>query len=736
MKLATCIVFFFTLAFCPNAARAEGLSGSMELNYSTGNSVSDTPQGATAKFSSKSFQQRYRLSYDRSFYPNLHWNAGATVEKEDASSSGGELEARSTNTRVAPATDLTLSARYINAGIGFRRNEERQSSGDVSATNVRDSYFANLGLRPDDLPNLDVSFQRNNSYDKDRISENRLNDAITLSSRYSPIKGLDLGYQGSFTSASDLLTDFRVDTETHSGRATYAGKALKNRITFGSSYSITQNKTAVASAGKGEVVTQEFAATGLAGIDEPPAMAADDALAAAPDLINNITATGAASLNLNIGFQNGLDLRTRNFGLDFGIGSNKEINTLFVYVSDAVDIAAVANFFTWEVYTSADAADPFALRHWTQQSVTAVSFNPFDRRFEIKLPRVTARFFKAVTRPLPATAPQAGNIALANIFVTELQALISKPVSEVPKKSSQTSQTYDLSVRTRLLNYPLLAHDFYYWTTETNQGGAARHLLANGISATHTFNRIFSGSARIAREDSTEPTGDRVAYAYSASVRAAPLPTLSHNLSVSRREEDAAGQKSDSASLFLNNMLELYRGVNLTLSEGVSNSTSATGQKSNSLILNYGANIIPHPTLTATLYYSDTKTKQTGGDQGDSESATKRMDLSLAYRPFPLLYFSYSYSVAQASGKEKSTLQSYGTTWSPFPSGAVQFNISYAESLQSDNVSKNSSLTPSLRWNINARTYLTLSYLATKSDSQSQTSKTESFNANFTMFFF
>ena len=149
----------------------------------------------------------------------------------------------------------------------------------------------------------------------------------------------------------------------------------------------------------------------------------------------------------------------------------------------------------------------------------------------------------------------------------------------------------------------------------------------------------------------------------------------------------------------------------------------------------YGANIIPHRTLSASMYYSDTKSKQSGGNLKDSDFSSQRTDLSLAYHPFQTLYLTYSYGSTRSSGREPNTTQNYGTTWSPFPDGALQFNFTYTESLQSDNESKNTSLSPSLRWNVNKRTYLTLSYLASKNESQLQTYETDSFSANFTLSF-
>lgn len=737
MKRGVCIGALSFLVLFQSPVFADGINGTMELNYNASNSSSTTDQGSSTKSSSDSFQQRYRLSFDKSLYPNLKWSAGGTFEKNDGTASTDGIETTSASTKFAPRTDLTLKTPFINAGVGFNRIEEKQSSSGTSQTNFRDTYFANLGLRPVELPNLNISFQRANTYDKDRATVDRTNDSLSLNSRYSPLKGLDLGYQGNFNSSSDLLKDLRVEAESHRGRATYSLQMLRNRVSINAGYDISQNTTKVISvgAGEGEIISPELPIAGLAGIDDPPAVATDDALPVMPDLINNLTGSGPANIALNIGFLNRLDTRTRNFGVDFGIGNDREVNTLYVYVSDAVNIITVADSFAWEVYAGSDSTDSFALRHWTLQPITSVIFNPFDRRFEIKFPNVKTRLLKAVTRPLSVTTPAAGNSSFENIFVTEIQTFIRKPVGDVPKKDTKTSQTYDFNVRTRLFNYPLISHDLYYSHTGTNKDGTDRQTLTNGLSLTHTFNRILSGGARISREDGSDSEAKRVAYLYSATLQATPLKTLSHNLAVSLRSDEVSGEKSSNWSIFLNNMIELYEGVNLVLSEGFSNSIAATEQKTSSTIMTYGINIIPHRTFSATLYYSDTKAKQSGGNREDSDSSSQRTDLSLAYHPFQTLYLTYSYGLTQSTGKKSNTTQNYGTTWSPFPDGTIQFNIAYTETLQSDNESKNTSLSPSLRWNINKRIYLTLTYLSLKNESQLQTSQTDSFSANLTVSF-
>jgi hypothetical protein len=324
---------------------------------------------------------------------------------------------------------------------------------------------------------------------------------------------------------------------------------------------------------------------------------------------------------------------------------------------------------------------------------------------------------------------------MGNIFVTELQAFAQTVPGKVNEKTTRTTQIYDLSMRARLLDNPYLNYDFYYWHTKTDPIGVTRYILSNGLSLSQRLSRVFTGTARIAREDGEETAGKRVSYVYSASLLAIPLPTLSHSLVMSGRTESIAGKSSDTSSVFLNNSAELYRGVNVNLSGGVSSATSETKQKTDNTVLTFGASLVPYHTMTITVSYSDTATKQTGGGMDATSTYSRRGDASVAFNPWTTVYLFSSIGVVSQNDKKTSTVQNYAGTWSPFPGGSLQFNFSYNENLRSDDNGKDTIITPSIRWNIIPRTVLDVSYLILRSESLSESSTSKSFNMNLKMFF-
>jgi hypothetical protein len=346
-----------------------------------------------------------------------------------------------------------------------------------------------------------------------------------------------------------------------------------------------------------------------------------------------------------------------------------------------------------------------------------------------------------VTKPLSPLV--FGSSSFPNIFITELQAFIKKPAEQVKGKTAKLSHILNIDSRTRILNIPTLFYEFSYFFMRTDLSGQQSqqnkqsqqsYTLSNGLSVNHRFSSIFSGNARVAREDGTEEGKKRWAYLYNASIVATPLKTLRHNLIYSGRTEEIDGKSTNNNSIFLQNNATLYKGIDVNLGGGFNFSTLETGQNQQNTIINFGSSIVPHRTMTITLIYSDTATNQSGGGLPSTSTSTRRGDLSVAYRPFETLYLFASWEILAEKGQKIQTIQNYGLNWSPFPEGTLQFNFSYNENILSENNQKNRLITPSLRWNITSRSFLDLSYQLIHSSSKLQKSDSNGFNASLKIF--
>ena len=717
-------ITLFSLALIMRGpAMADGINGSVELNYNALDTKTSDATGLSTESKQSSILERYNLNLERTIYPYLKLRAGGFFEKSFTNITTDDADTRSSDTKIIPSIDLTLNNPFITAGAGYNKRDEKQETrGLSSSTTIRDTYNAIFGLRPEGLPTLDTLYMRTDTYDKARLFRNNENDYFSLSSRYKPVKDLDLRYQFTSNDAKNRLNDVNAKVLTQTGRATYSTQFLNNRISLSSSYNISRQET--------EAPTlQLFPFSGLSAIDDTPA---NGALNPNPALIDgDLKASSGLNIGQNPSNQMPPDTAYRNMGLDFVVAT--EVNNLFVWVDREIP-ASVKSTFIWEIYVSSDN------QNWGTPVQTIVDA-PFAQvldswRFELNFTGVTTRYIKVVTRPLAATVfVPPGSADMSNIYVTELQANVQGVPSTVNEKTTRTTQIYDLSMRAKILDAPYLYYDFYYWHTKTDPIGLTRYILSNGLSLSQRLSRVFTGTARIAREDGEEAAGKRVSYVYSASLLAIPLPTLSHSLVLSGRSENIAGKSSDTSSAFLNNSAELYRGVNMNLSGGVSSATSETKQKTDNTILNLGVSLVPHHTMTITMSYSDTATKQSGGGMEETSTSAQRSQASVSYNPWSTVYLFSSFGVVSQKDMKTSKVQNYAGAWSPFPGGTLQFNFSYNENVRSEDNGRDTLITPSIRWNFIRRAFLDISYLILRSDSLSQTTESKSFNANLKMSF-
>jgi hypothetical protein len=248
---------------------------------------------------------------------------------------------------------------------------------------VIETYSANLGLRPEGLPPLAAFFSRTNLYDKDRVSQDISTDLLSLQTKYTPYRNLDLRAQASFTDRTDRLSDVNTKEKSYSGQASYS-RQFGKRVSAHATYNFSHSETETIAGGAGEVDFQVFPFAGLSAISDTPQLVTLDQN---PALIDGDV---AASSGINLGpVPVGGDNRLRNIGLDFVIPS--EVNRVFLWVDRDLP-PSVSNSFRWDIYVSSDNVD------WTfLQTVTPAPFSTFFNRFEINFSKVATRYLKVVS---------------------------------------------------------------------------------------------------------------------------------------------------------------------------------------------------------------------------------------------------------------------------------------------------------------------------------------------------
>ena len=690
------------LALAGGRAGAQDASGYAELTATRSDSRTEDATGGRTESESDSFLQRYSLDIAWRLYPNLNVVAGGLFERDAVSSEGAGGAGESTARRMRPYLTAVLRSAIASAQFGYYRNEDDLSTTGFSSRNVQEIYNSILGWRPEGLPSLLVRYIRTNSFDAGRLTRDSTDDAFDLVSEYRPIDALQLYYRGAHDRLEDRVQDIEVIRTSHAGEVVYADDWWDRRVHFSAEYDVSYREADVTTGGAGEVVSPVFPIAGLALITDMPA---DGALAPAPALIDD-DRTASVGINLGLPPVAGDD-RPRNLGLD--LGGDTVVNVLFVWIDRDLP-SPVADAFAWDIYTSAD-----NLTWALQDTVFPAPFSSLERRFEVRFADLSARFLKAVTRPLDMRVPPF--TGFPEIFVTEIAAARRTPAAEAEGRSSQTTHVLTTGLRTRILDRPFLYHELSYFGRRAGSSPTTG-TLSNGFSMRHSFSPAWGVAARLAREDSRETAGSRASYLYSASLRAAPQPALQHSVVFSGRSSEIDGRSSDSSSVYLYTNAELYRGVNANVGLGRSGATGENGEEIDTTLVNALATLVPHETMTVNLLYQRRTSERRGGPATGSPSTGARAgQASVTYRPLDTLYFYFSYRMEQEEGKDDRFLRSHSLSWSPFPDGRLQMLFRYDETFRSEFDATSRVISPRVRWNVTDRWYVELAYESATFDS-------------------
>ena len=680
-------------------SRAEGLSGFLELDYSQLNTDATAADGRTVNTKSGSFTQLYNLTFDRNFYPNLKFLASGNFLNTDTSFESQGVKTESTRTIRRPYLSLNLRTPLYYAEVAGTRNEEKVRTAGNSLTTERDSLVSTLYWRPDRFPDLKLQYLWDHLYDKNRLNVDTVSNNFQLTSNYQPAENMRLYYQGTFRNTDLRLTDTTSKETIHNGRVYYSNNWWSQRVTFGMEYNITNQEIETTTTGAGEVVFRVFPFEGLSVLSDTPG---NIVLTSNPALIDG-SLTAGSGINLGLPAP-GENNQLRNMGLDFLVPT--EINTLYVYVDR--DVAQVADAFTWRIYTSADNQN-WDLRQNVSPAIYSLTFN----RFEIRFTNVNARYVKVVTAPLSPAVPFAPSYPV--ILVTELQAEVRKPASEVAGKLTSTLQRGSVDLRAVILEAYRLTYEFSYIFNK-NDPGELSYTVSNGLSFFQQFNRVFSGTGRVAFENGEQQDGYRETFLYTASLTAVPFQTLYHSLLFSGQTQTVAGEKETNFSIMLYNNAKFYEGIDANLWGGVSLKEDSTGLKNRNTQLNAGVTFVPNKNVNLTLLYYGTTTSASGGNvQGEITTFQRAGEASLAITPLQRVYLFGSYRIDTSTEFDRVDTLNYSVNWSPFPDGTVHLNFSFNETSRSDD-SMDRSIIPSVRWYITPRSYVDFTYQNLKTE--------------------
>ncbi len=727
--------FFFG---SPRPAPADSITGRADLIYSRSNFVSQDAAGNQENTDSRSFNELYSLTADKSLLPNLRLYANGIFQQNASDSITNGERTSSTTVLTRPYLDLTLRSSPFSGGVSYSKvTIETRTPGSPRIPLINEVYNGSLGWKPSELPSLDVRIVQAKNYDRDRAMINTENSSVTVNSDYSPIKPVHVRYHGNYIDQRDLLAGNESTTTGQAGRIDYGDQFFHNRLSLtaseDSAFSTTRTSTAT---GQGTFNMQVFAIQGLSLNTFDVQGLSRVQLADAAFLIDNVL-NGPRTDSNNIGaslFPQ--DTTPRNIGLQFAVPS--EVNTVDVWVYSVHDTRnpdttqdfltpAVAGAFTWAVYTSSDKIT------WSlYQSGAPAQYTPFAAqlgvgKFEITFPNVTSKYLKVVVTPLVPSAAGAEGLSFPGVYLTELQALISTATAKIQGQHSAKTQTTNVAAKYTILDKPFLSYDFSYFAVQSESflSTSRNSTMSNGLSYSQIYNAVFSGSAGAQRIDSngSEPNSRRVVYQFSASGMAAPLPALHHTLSYGYQDQTSSEGDSSSQSVYLTNAAALYQGVDAYLNGGETWAVDVNHARSTSYQYAYGLSLAPLKILTISA--SSTYSKSVSVT---SVYYSRSDTLSVAYSPFPTMFMNASRTTLDES-THHDRLQSYAFSWAPFPGADLVFGFTYLETLQLQNTVVEKTIQEFVRWNINRKMYAQTSYANSVETSDIQRTLVRTFSA-------
>ncbi|KPJ78122.1 MAG: hypothetical protein AMJ54_05395 [Deltaproteobacteria bacterium SG8_13] len=697
-------------------ARADYLRFRGDWDYtSTDSEITNKLSGDRIDTASTRWLQQYNLDFSKTVYPYLNLLGGVLYQMTDLESAANDLQSESGETFLRPFVRIGLDNPIYRAGAEFRHtNVETDVTGGIGTEDLRDEFDVYLGWLPAGLPEFTVRYNQVHTTDG-QDTRDTLEKTYTLESVFNPGDNWRFYYYFQRDEDEDNVRNTLVLNDRHTGRINYGRRFLENRLALNTGYQLNYTKLELPA--RGEVDTDITPSQGLSSIDDTP----DDgpALAGNPALIDGNVSI-SAGLDIGLG---GDETTLTNIGLDLGLPT--DINKIRVWVDQRLT-AAVSNSFSWAVYTSPDNLDTST---WTQvATVFPALFDTFEFRFDITFPTVTTRYLKVVVRPLSPLVP--GAASFPNIFVTEMEPFLTLSGLPVTAEQETVDHNVNLTLTGRISPRTSTGYDLNWRTRKQEFAFSAvtdeRSELANGLFLRHIFNPVFSTNARLLRTDTTVNDDTVIDYTYGLSLRADYLRTFNQILTFSgtRTELDEGTGTTD--SVFLRSNAILYRDWSAYLDLGYSREDLLAIGRQDTATVRLGTNLVPHRTLTfnldATLRLVENLEDQ-GGDYTDNA-----YNLQMFFTPYPALSLFGKVTIRDRDD-ETTTVQNYSVSWSPFPDGAIQFSLTYAEILRLEEGRRDRNYGPFLAWNISRHLLLESQYTLTDSEDPLQNIDSRTFRS-------
>jgi hypothetical protein len=687
-------------------ARGEDLTGYVEATVADVENADGPPGSDPLDSEFRTSGQRLHFTWTRRLFPMLTFWAGGTFDRSDTRSVLEGEEFRTDQQESRPFLGLRRQGTHHNGQVLWTGDDRRvDPEGGLSSRTRREGLFGAWTWRPRWGPTTRATATRATERDDAGTRDLTTRQLDLLVSQVLRPE-LRASYRGAFSDNEDDVSGTVGRTLTHRGRLEYED-AWRDRVWLRSDYNVVRRDSRLESRGLGELVEALFPLAGLFARDETPLDGPLDPLAA---LIDDDTAT-ATGIDLGLA---SLPAEQRPWSIGLDLGDRIAPDVLFVWVDRTIERASLAASLTWRVFVSDDNLT------WTPtQTIAAAPFDDFQRRFELRLTPVAARYVKVVVAPLTPDVPFSAE--LPDLLVTELSAarVLTAPGSTV--EDGRTTQSLSADARARLL----ADLDFFYEGSvfgTIRSGEDLRWRSSNGLYYTQPFREVWRISARAAYEHADEARVESRALVYSSTLSVVPVPRLRWTLAFSGRREMADVLfGGDQDSVFLYGAAGLYDGVDVQLGVGRSWITDPTGRRLVSTQIDFTGTLQPRDDLTIGVAYLDSSSERLTGDVlGLFDLFTRYAEVNAGWTPFPTTYLYGSYRVEWRSETARDDVTTLVLNFAPFPAGALRLGMNYSQSRRTLTDRDERAYGPTLRWNLNPRAYLETSYRVIRDTSPSR----------------
>ncbi|ACG74391.1 conserved hypothetical protein [Anaeromyxobacter sp. K] len=689
-------------------AHADGLTAAAEPTYTLTRFRLTDATGTTTTTDSQALSQQYRLGLDKSFTEALRWRASGTLLRDQVWSETEGASADTTRQEWTLSTGLGWGGPVLGGSFTYDRDtvdakySVESAAGGRQRTRVpqlvSETYGASARWEPADLPVLNLRLSRTNQFDEDRVEFDTSTTTAGVTAVYSPTNEVGLTYATTYNTTDDRVDDTSTWTLGQVATATYRRRFFADRsqayLIYGLQSSISETQ---ATSALGTVRTQRPPLAGLSLVEAFPDVPSTDTLQANPALVDGNVQSSAG---LDLGFQRTLagDTAPRDLGVQMA-EPLQQVNVVQVWVDRLLPETAW-RAVEWSAWRSDDNAN------WVPVPLDgAVTFGPFQNRFEIPIQRTRSKYLKVVTRPLAATVTT--DAALGAILVTDVQLFDDVSAASVAGRNTTVNNALSGTVTTRLLDAPALTHDLSFQWAKTG-GQSAAWTVANGLGLTQRLHPTTTVSSRVARTDSSAGGRHTGQLDWGASLGVSPIRTASGGATYSGSwaQLPEGDQVRNAASVFAR--ADLYQGLSVTANAGQSH-VSGLETTTRTTFTSATTSIVPNRVLNLSGTYAFNKMHAETGDRVRDSEAQQLTGLATV-TPFPALLATAGATRSTQSGTSPRLLWNYLVSYSPLRGGDLVLSAQHQET--SDDVADTTTKSTSgnVRWNVRPNAYLDLNY--------------------------